>query len=164
MLTLKAVKAALASSVLKQTFINLGNQLLLLTSLQSGKMFMLLAVPQPVMANALEPLPLTLAVFTLLPALPLVRVPLSTAVQVGSLHGNHLDPRKKGMIDNGFTGEIPMTPEVEEIPIDCFINEINPITSGDGVSPPRISLASLEYMEEIGLTWISFDLARRESE
>ncbi|KAL6572287.1 hypothetical protein OROMI_013245 [Orobanche minor] len=187
MLTLKAVNAAFASSELKHIFINfIIQQLLLLLPLLFGKTFTLIPLPLLAMAKASELLlllpPLTLAVLTvtLLLLLRLVVVvvagamllavavavvilrltrapPLSTSVLIGSLHGNHLEPCKNGMILEALIGEIPKTLMLGEDPIDCFTKEINPITKGDCPPPPRISPARVEYMEVVGLLRLRFD-------
>ena len=92
-LTVTAVKAALASS--EQTFNNLEVQLLLTNALGSNsKLKVRLSLLFPPLSTSLLPGP----------------------IGPGSLHGNHFDPCKKGIIEAALKGEIPIVVAEEQEP------------------------------------------------
>lgn len=127
MLTLKAVKAAFASS--EQMFNNFDTQQVLETfnSVDKGSDRTNLS-------------------------LNLVSVPpLSTSVLAedpipGSLQGSHFEPCRNGRNEDAFKGEIPKTFIVEH-PEEDLISEINPTTKGDFELSPRSSAANDEHTE-----------------
>lgn len=153
-LTLKAVKAALASS--EHTFNNFDSQLLL----ESFKLSDVAADE----AAAAETLLLSRTIPFFPPILCLLSVPatavppLSTKVLVwpilGWLQGSHLVACKKGIIVPGLMGEIPKAPiiqggeEGEEGVVVAFIREIKPTIKGLCVCPPKTSAATVEYADE----------------
>lgn len=127
MLTLKAVKAAFASS--EQMFNNFDTQRLLETfiSLDKGSdrtklSLHLVSVP-----------PLSTSEFAEDPIL-------------GSLQGSHFEPWKNGRKEDAFKGEIPKAFMVQD-PEEDLISEINPTTKGEFELPPRSSEANDEHTE-----------------
>lgn len=127
MLTLKAVKAALASS--EQMFNNFDTQRVLGTfnSLDEGSDRTNLSLH-------------------LVSAPPLSNSALAEDPILGSLQGSHFDPCRNGRNEDAFKGEIPKTFIVED-PQDDLISEINPTTKGDVEFSPRIPVASDEHTE-----------------
>lgn len=124
-LTLKAVKAAFASS--EQILYSFENQV----PFDSFK--------------SLDTVTSLLRLATVPPLSTSVLAGAAAAAMSDSLQGNHFDPCRKGTIDARLRGETPWTPEDE--PDEDFISEINPTTKGDAEFPPRISSASVEYID-----------------
>lgn len=154
MLTLKAVKAALASS--EQTFNNFDNQLLLesfkFSDIASDEAA---ATAATVLFSTTGPCFLVVLDISAVAAVPPLSTRLPALPILGWLQGNHLDACRKGMMDAGLTGEIPKTP-VEEETVDDeeaeedvgFMSEIKATTKGLWDFAPKISAARVEYIEE----------------
>lgn len=151
-LTLKAVKAALASS--EQTFNNFDSQLFL----ESFKLSAMASDEAALHAfllswTTLFALLVTLGWSAVTAVPPLSSSELAEPI-LGWLQGNHLDPcNKKGIIEDGFKGETPKTPIIDEQSTDeddkeeeDLIKEINPRTKGFFDSP-KTSPAKVEYID-----------------
>ncbi|XP_071901253.1 uncharacterized protein [Coffea arabica] len=113
MLTLKAVKAALALS--EQTFNSFDNQLLLESFKSSDIAFdEAAATAATVLFSTIGPCFPVLLDLSAVAAVPPLSTKLPAFPILGWLLGNHLDPCKKGMMEASLTGEIPKTPVKEE--------------------------------------------------
>lgn len=127
MLTLKAVKAAFASS--EQMFNNFDTQRLLETFISLDK-----GSDRTELSLHLVSVP------------PLSTSELPEDPILGSLQGSHFEPWRNGRNEDAFNGEIPNAFMVQD-PEEDLISEINPTTKGEFELPPKSSEANEEHAE-----------------